>query len=208
MKPKYWNKGKIYLSNKDKVLKKLIQTYRNEYLNLNSNYFHSLINSIIGQQISVSAADSMKTKFFKLKRSITPQTVSKLSTTDLRKCGLSRQKILYIRNISKFFLQNFIVADNSNENIEKNIPEKGPLNFIVGSLTSFLLFIFFYFLSNKIAIYFSVHKPSNSSEIVQNISSSINTLIIGLSFLLTFSFAFIGIGLFIVFIRSFFLKKN
>ena len=107
-----------------------------------------------------------------------------------------------------FFYSNFIVVDNSNENIEKNIPEKGPLNFIVGSLTSFLLFIFFYFLSNKIAIYFSVHKPSNSSEIVQNISSSINTLIIGLSFLLTFSFAFIGIGLFIVFIRSFFLKKN
>ena len=95
-----------------------------------------------------------------------------------------------------------------NDNIEKNIPEKGPLNFIVGSLTSFLLFIFFYFLSNKIAVYFSIHKPSNSSEIVQNISSSINTLIIGLSFLLTFSFAFIGIGLFIVFIRSFFMKKS
>ena len=100
------------------------------------------------------------------------------------------------------------MADFSTENIEKNIPEKGPLNFIVGSLTSFLLFIFFYLLSNKIEIYFSLHKPSNSSEIVQNISSSINTLIIGLSFLLTFSFAFIGMGLFIVFIRSFFLKKS
>ena len=107
-----------------------------------------------------------------------------------------------------FFILNSILANNSNENIEKNIPEKGPLNFIVGSLTSFLLFIFFYLLSNKIVIYFSIHKPSNSSEIVQNISSSINTLIIGLSFLLTFSFAFIGIGLFIVFIRSFFLKKS
>ena len=106
-----------------------------------------------------------------------------------------------------FSIQNFILADKSNQNIENNIPEKGPLNFIVGSLTSFLLFIFFYFLSNKIAIYFSIHKPSNSSEIVQKISSSINTLIIGLSFLLTFSFAFIGIVLFIVFIRSFFLKK-
>ena len=107
-----------------------------------------------------------------------------------------------------FLIQNFILADNSTNNIEKNIPEKGPLNFIVGSLTSFLLFIFFYFLSNKIAIYFSLHKPSNSSEIVQNISSSINTLIIGLSFLLTFSFAFIGIGLFFVFIRSFIVKKS
>ena len=99
--------------------------------------------------------------------------------------------------------------ENKNkDNIENNIPEKGPLNFIVGSLTSFSLFVFFYFLSNKIVIYFSIHKPSNSSEIVQNISSSINTLIIGLSFLLTFSFAFIGIGLFIVFIRSFIVKKS
>ena len=95
------------------------------------------------------------------------------------------------------------------DNIEtQNNTEKGPLSFITGSLTSFLLFLFFYFTSNKIAIYFSLHKPSNSSEIVQSISSSINTLIIGLSFLLTFSFAFIGLGLFIVFIRSFLVKKN
>ena len=100
-------------------------------------------------------------------------------------------------------------AKNIGENIDnKNTPEKGPLNFFLGSVTSFLLFISFYFISNKIAIYFSLHKPSNSSEIVQNISSSINTLIIGLSFLLTFSFGFIGIGLFIVFIRSFFVKKS
>ena len=148
MKPKYWNKGKIYLSNKDKVLKKLIQTYRNEYLNLNSNYFHSLINSIIGQQISVSAADSMKTKFFKLKRNITPQTVSKLRTTDLRKCGLSRQKILYIRNISKFFLQNkkFIknINKSSEEEIYKNLIEiKG-----VGNWTIHMFLMFSYGSSN------------------------------------------------------------
>jgi len=112
-------------------------------------------------------------------------------------------------HLFKFSMKkNNIMSDKNDENIEKNIPEKGPVNFLFGSLTSLLLFIFFYFLSNKIAIYFSIHKPSNSSEIVQNISSSINTLIIGLSFLLTFSFAFIGIGLFIVFIRSFFLNKS
>ena len=148
MKPKYWNKGKIYLSNKDKVLKKLIQTYKNEYLNLNSNYFHSLINSIIGQQISVSAADSMKTKFFKLKRNITPQSVSKLRTTDLRKCGLSRQKILYIRNISKFFLQNkkFIknINKSSEEEIYNNLIEiKG-----VGNWTIHMFLMFSYGSSN------------------------------------------------------------
>ena len=111
-------------------------------------------------------------------------------------------------HLKNFFLNIILADNNNNDDIENNNPEKGPLNFIIGSLTSFLLFTFFYFLSNKIAIYFSIHKPSNSSEIVQNISSSINTLIIGLSFLLTFSFAFIGIGLFIVFIRSFFMEKS
>ena len=43
-------------------------------------------------------------------------------------------------------------------NIEnQNTPEKGPLSFLTGSLTSFLLCIFSYFISNKIAISFSLH---------------------------------------------------
>jgi len=94
------------------------------------------------------------------------------------------------------------------ENKPEKESEKGPLSFLTGSFTSFLLFIAFYKLSISISIYFSTHKPINNSEIVQNISSSLNTLIIGLSFLATFSFGFIGLGLFIVFIRSFFLKKE
>ena len=100
---------------------------------------------------------------------------------------------------------------NLNEKQNKEIvnqPEKGPLSFLIGSITSFILFIVFYKLSIAISIYFSTRKPTNNSEIVQNISSSFNTLIIGLSFLATFSFGFIGLGLFIVFVRSFFLKKE
>ena len=90
----------------------------------------------------------------------------------------------------------------------ENNPEKGPLSFLTGSITSLILFVAFYRISLAISIYFSTHKPSNDSEIVQNISSSLNTLIIGLSFLATFSFGFIGLGLFIVFVRSFFIKKE
>ena len=89
-----------------------------------------------------------------------------------------------------------------------NQSEKGPLSFLTGSITSFALFIAFYKLSIAISIYFSTHKPTNNSEIVQNISSSLNTLIIGLSFLATFTFGFIGLGLFIVFLRSFFFKNE
>ena len=106
MKPKYWNKGKIYLSNKDKVLKKIIDQFSNQSLQLNDNRFHALINSIIGQQISVSAANSMKKKLFVLKKNITPRTIKNIKKNDLRKCGLSKQKILYISNIADFFLLN------------------------------------------------------------------------------------------------------
>ena len=68
MKPKYWNKGRSYLSNKDRVLKRIIDQYPSQSLKLNENSFHALINSIIGQQISVAAANSMKNKLFSLKK--------------------------------------------------------------------------------------------------------------------------------------------
>ena len=106
MKPKYWKKGIIYLSNKDKVLKKIIDQFPKQSLNLNDNSFHALINSIIGQQISVSAANSMKKKLFALKRNITPRTIKNIKKIDFKKCGLSKQKILYIKNIANFFLEN------------------------------------------------------------------------------------------------------
>ena len=86
MKPKYWSKGKIYLSNKDKVLKKIITNYNKEYLELSNNLFHSLINSIIGQQISVLAAKSIKIKLFSLKKNLTPRTLIKINDKSFRQC--------------------------------------------------------------------------------------------------------------------------
>ena len=106
MKPKYWNKGKAYLSNKDKVLKRIIDQYPRQSLKLNKNSFHALINSIIGQQISVAAANSMKNKLFSLKKNITPKTIKNIKKNDLSKCGLSKQKILYINNIADFLKKN------------------------------------------------------------------------------------------------------
>ena len=85
MKPKYWNKGKIYLSNKDKVLKNLIKNFPKEHMILNSNYYHALLNSIIGQQISVSAANAVKIRFFKLDKNMTPKKLLKIDIRTLKK---------------------------------------------------------------------------------------------------------------------------
>ena len=124
MKPKYWNKGIIYLSNKDKVLKKIIDQFPKQSLNLNDNSFHALINSIIGQQISVSAANSMKKKLFALKKNITPRTIKNIKKIDLKKCGLSKQKILYINNIADFFIENKKFTNEINKLEDQYIREK------------------------------------------------------------------------------------
>ena len=114
MKAKIWNKGKLYLSKKDKNLKSIIDNYPDDYLSINNNYFHCLINSIIGQQISVQAASSIKKKFFSLNKVSNPIKVLKIDNKTLRSIGLSKQKALYIKNIANFFLKNKKFIKNIN----------------------------------------------------------------------------------------------
>ena len=64
-KPSYWNKAKSILSKKDKVMKKLINSYKDGALVTRNDVFFSLCKSIIGQQISVAAANSVFSKFEK-----------------------------------------------------------------------------------------------------------------------------------------------
>ncbi len=80
--------------------------------------------------------------------------------------------------------------------------KKGPLSFLSGALTSLLLGWLSLLLSEKVVIYFSTHAKQYSSEFAQSIASGFKTLIIGISFLATFTFLFIGIGLTVVFLRS------
>ena len=104
-KPKYWNKAIRYLSKKDRVMKILIKKYNDKVLTTRKNVFYSLCRSIIGQQISVAAADSVFKKFNEIcKRNINPKNVSKLKTIQLKRCGLSRQKVRGIKELSKKFL--------------------------------------------------------------------------------------------------------
>tara|TARA_Y100001970_G_C14098347_1_gene784010 strand:- start:430 stop:1065 length:636 start_codon:yes stop_codon:yes gene_type:complete len=106
--PKYWNKAKKYLSKKDKIMSKLIKNYKSPseiILTSRKDIFFSLCKSIIGQQISVSAANSV---FFKFKKKcnnkINAKTISKLTFSQLKSCGLSRQKVFGIKSLAKQIL--------------------------------------------------------------------------------------------------------
>ena len=125
--PKYWNKAKKHISKRDKIMSKLIKRYQgpNEtILTSRKDIFFSLCKSIIGQQISVAAANSVFLKFKKkCNNKINAKKVSKLTFLQLKKCGLSRQKVLGIKSlaeqmISKSFNPKLIGNMNDEEAIK------------------------------------------------------------------------------------------
>ena len=106
--PKYWNTAKKYLSNKDKVMKLLINKYSvpsETILTTRKDIFYSLRKSIIGQQISVAAANSVFLKFKKkCKNKINAKNINKLKFIQLKSCGLSKQKVKGIKSLAKQIL--------------------------------------------------------------------------------------------------------
>ncbi len=86
-------------------------------------------------------------------------------------------------------------------------PRKGPLSFLTGALTSGLLAWLALGLSRRVLAHYASHPPHFSSAIAQNIATAMKTLIVGMCFLASFSFAFIGLGLFVVFVRSLVVAK-
>ena len=102
--PKYWYKAKKILSKRDPILKKIIKKLNKGYLTSKDDPFFSLCRTIVGQQISIKAADSIWLKFeIKCRKKIIPSRVLKLSSTGLKSAGLSRQKITYLKNIARNF---------------------------------------------------------------------------------------------------------
>ena len=106
--PKYWVRAKKNLSSKDKVMATLIEKYKSpteKILTTRKDIFFSLCKSIIGQQISVAAANSVFLKFKKrCNNKISAKVVSKLSFIQLKSCGLSKQKVKGIHSLAKQIL--------------------------------------------------------------------------------------------------------
>jgi len=102
--PDYWRRAKRTLSRRDPVLRQIIKKYKKGFLATRNNPFFSLCRTIVGQQISTKAADSIWSKFEKkCRKRINPDRVLKLSSNSLKKVGLSRQKVRYLKNIAKNF---------------------------------------------------------------------------------------------------------
>tara|TARA_B100000965_G_scaffold292523_1_gene250395 strand:+ start:882 stop:1508 length:627 start_codon:yes stop_codon:yes gene_type:complete len=141
--PVYWKKAKKILSTRDPVLKKIFKKYNKGFLTTRGDPFFSICRTIVGQQISTKAADSIWLKFEKkCKNKIIPQNVLKLSSSSLKSAGLSRQKISYLKNIAKSFKnKSFNIKDLKKMNDENAIEHITQLKGLgVWSAQMFLMF--------------------------------------------------------------------
>lgn len=105
MKPKYWKKACEELSQDDPIMKAIIHQYKGETLVSRGLPFETLFRSIVGQQISVKAAQSVWNRICEnLNTPADPKTVYHCHDDLLRSCGLSARKVEYSKDLAKHFL--------------------------------------------------------------------------------------------------------
>lgn len=104
MTPAYWKHATKELATRDKIIGQIIQQYGNAVLHSRGDAFITLARSIVGQQISVKAAESVWQKVIIAIPDITPQTIYAAKEEKLRRCGLSLRKISYLHDLSHHFI--------------------------------------------------------------------------------------------------------
>ena len=101
--PEYWDEARKYLTRRDRVMKRLIPQFGTACLQSRGDAFTTLARSIVGQQISVKAAQSVWERFAALPKRMTPASVLKLKVDDMRAAGLSARKIEYLVDLALHF---------------------------------------------------------------------------------------------------------
>ena len=101
--PEYWDDACRHLTKKDRVMKRLIPQHGDACLQSRGDAFTTLARSIVGQQISVKAAQSVWDRFAALPRRMSPGHVLKLKVDDMRAAGLSARKVEYLVDLALHF---------------------------------------------------------------------------------------------------------
>jgi DNA-3-methyladenine glycosylase II len=141
-KPFFWEKAKKDLIKKDKKLGKIIRNYPKDFLFSKSDPFYTLARSIIGQQISVKAAQAVWDRFENKAIKVNPERIINMHFMSLKSCGLSRQKITYLKSLSNAFINKDIKYNNwSTYSDEKIIQELTKIKGI-GKWTAEMFLIF------------------------------------------------------------------
>lgn len=110
--PEYWEQACTELMKQDRILKKIIPKYGSGFLMTRGDAFTTLARAIVGQQISVAAAQSVWNKvLLALKKKVTPKNILALTVEELRAAGLSGRKVEYIRDLAEHFVSGHLHAN-------------------------------------------------------------------------------------------------
>tara|TARA_A100001015_G_scaffold209909_1_gene235135 strand:+ start:1962 stop:2588 length:627 start_codon:yes stop_codon:yes gene_type:complete len=120
-KPSFWSLAKKELKKNDKKLGKIIDSYSEDFLFSKSDPFLTLARSIVGQQISVKAAQSIWDKLVIKVEKINPIRIRGTHSNTLKSVGLSRQKVLYLKNLSEAFINNQLKISSWNKMNDEEI---------------------------------------------------------------------------------------
>lgn len=109
--PSYWAEACKHLSKRDRVMKKLIAAHPGAVLQSRGDAFTTLARSVVGQQISVKAAQSVWNRFEALTEDMSPESVLRLRVDDMRQAGLSARKVEYLVDLSVRFSTQSLSCD-------------------------------------------------------------------------------------------------
>lgn len=138
-KPSWWNDAVEVLS-KDEILGAVVRSYPNESLVGRGDVFSTLIRSIVGQQISVHAADAVWGRFVKYVGEISPDAIRVHAPEDLATCGLSRPKSRYIHGLA--LESKALLVDNWDEYDDEKLIKHFTQFRGIGPWTAEMLLIF------------------------------------------------------------------
>lgn len=102
-KPAYWEEACAHLMKRDRVMRRLVPQFGEVHLESRGDPFVTLARSVVGQQISVKAAQSVWDRVAAQLKRVTPNVMLKQSTEDMRACGLSARKVEYLRDLAQHF---------------------------------------------------------------------------------------------------------
>ncbi len=103
MRPRYWEEAKRHLGRRDRVLRGIIRAHPDANLRTRGDAFQTLARSIVGQQISVKAAQAVWDRFAAAAGRVEPAAVVALADEALRAAGLSRMKVAYLKDLAGRF---------------------------------------------------------------------------------------------------------
>jgi len=103
--PGYWKRATRELSERDAVIRRIVAQSHGLTLRSRGDAFNTLARSIVGQQISVKAAESVWRKLIAAVPAVRPEVIHAHDVEILRTCGLSRSKVAYLHDLARHFVE-------------------------------------------------------------------------------------------------------